>query len=111
MFDLHDLFLFLPKRLKVSNGLTQDNKTITCARVDDGFLFGGLSTDYTCEADPTTTAPPTTRPTTAATTTTAGTTAEPTKPPAANPPYVPSEHSTFTNDLFLSITIPAMAGA
>ena len=103
---------FIPKRLKVSNGLTQDNKTITCARVNDEFSFGGLSTDYTCEADPTTAAPTTTRPTTAATTTTmATTTTELTKPPAANPPYVPSEHSTFTNDLFLSITIPAMAGA
>ncbi|KAF0291036.1 hypothetical protein FJT64_010805 [Amphibalanus amphitrite] len=91
-----------------NNGQSQANFTVTCQRSSDALLFGGVPDSVSCVADPTTT-------TTTTTTTTEATTAEPTtteltRPTPHETPYVPSEHTTFTNSLFLSITIPAVAG-
>ncbi|KAF0308639.1 hypothetical protein FJT64_020180 [Amphibalanus amphitrite] len=91
-----------------NNGQSQANFTVTCQRSSGVLLFGGVPGTVSCVADPTTT-------TTTTTTTTEATTAEPTtteltRPTPHETPYVPSEHTTFTNSLFLSITIPAVAG-
>lgn len=92
--------------LTAGNGVTRDNATSTCKRVNDGFQFGGLPA-LTCVADPTTTTVVTT---TTTETTTVVTTTEWTRATPAEPHYVPGQHSAFSNSHFLSITIPAVAG-